>query len=120
VNQTHTLRLDLIPELMTLMSQFFLVNQTHTVQLVQSDFWTNDSYESILFSESNTYSAASADSLISELMTLMSQFFLVNQTHTVQSDFWTNDSYESILFSESNTYNAAWFLNQWLLWVNSF
>lgn len=105
------------------MSQIFLVNQTHAVQLVYFDSRTNDSYEQELLSESNTYRETNVIwlendrllwvcsflvnqthtvqvnqcSQISKYMTLLSQIFLVNHTHAVQplySDSLTNDSYE--------------------------
>ncbi len=34
------------------MRRFFVVNHKQTVQPVDSDFWTNDSYEPVMFSES--------------------------------------------------------------------
>ncbi len=40
----------------------------------------NRSYESVIFSESITYSTTS----LIQWIALMNQFFLVNQTHTVQ------------------------------------
>jgi len=57
------------------------VNQTHTVHPVYSDSSMNYSYESVLLSESKPCSAIS--SLNNELMTRMSQFFLLSQKHKV-------------------------------------
>lgn len=56
-----------------------------------------------------------------ELMTLMSQFVLVNQNHIarpVYSETQMNDSNEAINFGESKTYcttGVVWFQNKWLL-----
>ncbi len=85
MNQKHEQQHEqwsLIPELMTLMIQLFLVNQKHTKQTLKSD---------------------------TELMTLMIQFFLVNQKYTTwtpKSDTQANDSYDPVRFSESKTYNT--------------
>lgn len=42
----------------------------------------NYSYEPVIFNESNTYSTTSVIQPIPERITLMNQFFLVNQSHT--------------------------------------
>lgn len=65
-------------------------------------------------------------SMTPELMTFMSWFVLVNQNHIawpVYSETQMNDSNEVIHFGESKTYcttGVVWFLNKWLLWVDSF
>ncbi len=61
---------------MSLMGQFFKVNQKYTMHAVNYDSETNDSYELVLFSETKIYSITS---LIPKHMTLIKRFFLVNQ-----------------------------------------
>ncbi len=57
------------------------MNQTHTERPVYSDSQTNDSNESVLFSDSKKHTAQPVTS-DSPMNDSKSQFFVVNQTHT--------------------------------------
>ncbi len=67
----------------------------------------NESYELVILNESNTYSTTGVIQPIPEWITLMNQFFLVNQSHTKNLyssiNSRLNYSYDPVLFIEPNT-----------------
>ncbi len=87
----------LSPSRMTLMILFILVNQTHKPQAVQSNFWTNDSYNLFILSESNTKHNQCGPTS-------------TRMTHMIRS----------LILKQTNTAQPVRLPQEWLLWFGSF
>lgn len=97
-----------IPEQMTLLNGFFLVNQKHVSQPVKSESKANNYFGSVLFCELKT-KQHDRWCPVPEQITILIPFFLVNRKHGIYSVvrfFLVNPNYGSQpVLSESQANN---------------